>query len=44
MQQTAQFFLARCLEEGMSSHSAPTSPCSEDEEHISFQVAMNLFE
>jgi hypothetical protein len=41
MQQTAQFFLARCLEEGMSSHSVP-SPS--DEEHISFQVAMSLFQ
>ncbi len=42
MQQTAQFFLARCLEEGLSSHSAPPSPT--DDEHISFQVAMSLFE
>lgn len=44
MQQTAQFFVARCLEEGLSSHSAPPSPsASDDEEHISFQVAMSLF-
>jgi hypothetical protein len=44
MQQTAQFFLARCLEEGLSSHSAPPSPSASDEEHLSFQVAMSLFE
>ena len=42
MQQTAQFFLARCLEEGFASHSAPSSP--RDEEHISFQVAMSVFD
>lgn len=44
MQQTAQFFIARCIEEGLSSHSAPPSPLSDDEEHISFQVAMSLFQ
>jgi len=41
MQQTAQFFIARCLEEGFASHSAP-SPSSDDE-HISFEVAMSVF-
>jgi hypothetical protein len=42
MQQTAQFFIARCIEEGVASHSLP-SPSSDDDEHISFEVAMSAF-
>lgn len=44
MQQTAQFFIARSIEEGCASLSSPPlSPNGDDEEHISFQVANNVF-